>query len=200
MKNEKMEVFLFADCPVRVAGTPDNPLFLAKDLCDVLGSAVRDVRKIVDADEVDSIHTVDSVGRKCEMTAVTESGLYHLIFKSRKAAAKKFRRWVTEEVLPQIRKTGRYAPQKRKLTNRDVLEYALAQELRNEKQAVALGLVEPHDEYGEVSEETGEARTQLVRSYFRTPQLGADHLRGVRFVNLQLELQLELPALPGLEA
>jgi len=93
---------------IRVAGTPEKPLFVAKDACGILGTEARDIRKILDPDEVDTIHITDTSGRRQEMLAVTESGLYHLIFKSRKPAAKVFRRWVTEEVLPTLRKTGRY--------------------------------------------------------------------------------------------
>ena len=92
-----------------MAGTPSNPLFIAKDVCDVLGIK-QPTRAIegLDEDEVSSHHITDSIGRKQSTLCVTESGLYHLVFKSRKAAAKRFRRWVTEEVLPEIRKSGSY--------------------------------------------------------------------------------------------
>lgn len=98
----------FEGAEVRIAGTPERPLFVAKDLCDLLGTDSRNVPKILDHDEVDTVHVTDSVGRNQEFTAVTESGLYHLVFKSRKAAARRFRRWVTDEVLPAIRKTGAF--------------------------------------------------------------------------------------------
>lgn len=98
--------FDFSGQAIRVVERQDDPWFLAHDICQVLGTASRDVRKIVDDDEVDTIHLSEG-GRGALI--VSESGLYHLIFKSRKPAAKRFRKWVTGEVLPAIRRTGKYA-------------------------------------------------------------------------------------------
>lgn len=97
---------MFEGNEIRLCGTSDAPLFIAADVCTALeikkcGGAVESL----DTDEKDVV-TVSTAGGPQQMTAVTESGLYHLIFKSRKAAAKRFRRWVTEEVLPSIRKNG----------------------------------------------------------------------------------------------
>lgn len=93
---------------IRVAGTPEKPCFVVNDVCAVLEiTNVTEATKKLDADELTSV-ILNSGGQNREMLAVTESGLYHLIFKSRKPAAKVFRRWVTEEVLPALRKTGRY--------------------------------------------------------------------------------------------
>lgn len=58
---------------------------------------------------------MDTLGGKQQFTAANESGLYHLIFQSRKPEAKKFRKWVTAEVLPSIRKTGRYETMKSRM-------------------------------------------------------------------------------------
>jgi len=102
----------FAGTPVRVYGTPASPLFVAADVCRVLEIAnPSDALKGLDEDEK-GIAKADTLGGSQQMLAVTESGLYHLIFKSRKPEAKAFRRWVTEEVLPSICSTGQYqAPQ-----------------------------------------------------------------------------------------
>jgi prophage antirepressor-like protein len=98
---------MFEGHEVRMTGTPSNPLFVAKDVCDVLGiKNSRDAMDSLDDDEKDGVCLTDSIGRKQKTLCVTESGLYHLVFKSRKAAAKRFRRWVTEEVLPELRKSG----------------------------------------------------------------------------------------------
>lgn len=84
------------------------PLFVAKDICDALGiSKYRDAMTRLDEDERMSI-SVDTLGGKQSMTAVNESGLYTLVFQSRKPEAKAFRKWVTGEVLPNIRKHGFY--------------------------------------------------------------------------------------------
>jgi prophage antirepressor-like protein len=92
-----------------VIGDNGEPLFNAKDVCEILGiSKYRDAVKYLDEDERVSIK-VDTLGGKQEMIFVDESGLYHLIFKAYKPEAQAFRRWVTKEVLPSIRKTGSYS-------------------------------------------------------------------------------------------
>lgn len=108
---EKPRVFLWeaGAAAVRVVGTPSAPLFVGKDVCDALGyTKYRDALALIDADERVSSQ-VDTLGGPQEMTCVTESGFYALAFGSRKDQARVFRKWVTSEVLPQIRKTGAYA-------------------------------------------------------------------------------------------
>ena len=92
---------------IRVVMRGDVPWFVAKDVCTCLGTAVRDVPDILDDDEkgVDTIHTP---GGPQQMTIISEPGLYSLILRSRKPDAKGFKRWVTHDVLPSIRKTGSY--------------------------------------------------------------------------------------------
>lgn len=106
----KVEVFNFSQekTPIRVQVINGEPWFVAKDVCLILGfSKYRDVIANLDEDERMSI-LVDTLGGRQNMSAVNESGLYALIFQSRKPEARKFRKWVTSEVLPSIRKTGRY--------------------------------------------------------------------------------------------
>lgn len=89
-----------------------EPWFVAKDVCQVLGiEKYRDAVSRLDEDERESV-LVDTLGGIQKMTAVSESGLYSLIFQSRKAEARKFRKWVTSEVLPSIRKKGYYGVKK----------------------------------------------------------------------------------------
>jgi len=86
----------------------DNPVWVAKDVCDVLEiKNNRDALTSLDSDEKDVVKA-DTPGGTQELAGVTEPGLYRLIFKSRKDGAKAFQRWVFHEVLPQIRKTGGY--------------------------------------------------------------------------------------------
>lgn len=75
----------------------------------------------LDADEKADICLTDSAGRPQNVLIVNESGLYALVMRSRKAEAKAFRRWITHEVLPQIRKTGAYASPPRQLTTAEML-------------------------------------------------------------------------------
>ena len=114
------QLAFFSQRNVRILGTPDKPLLVAKDICDIIGIAnSRDAVAQLDDDEkclIDAKALRSSVGNADTrisnqgMVCVNESGLYHLIFQSKKPEAKRFRKWVTNEVLPQIRKTGRYEP------------------------------------------------------------------------------------------
>ena len=84
--------------------------FVLKDVCDILGLGTpARVAERLDEDEVSLAHLTDSIGRKQEMTIISESGLYNVILRSDKPEAKPFRKWVTSEVLPAIRKTGAYS-------------------------------------------------------------------------------------------
>jgi len=96
---------------IRTTGTPDNPEFCAMDLCRALGYANgRDaVAKHVEEDDVAKRDTTDSIGRTQLLTYVNESGMYALVLGSKLESAKKFKRWITYEVLPSIRKTGTYS-------------------------------------------------------------------------------------------
>lgn len=94
---------------IRILGTPEEPLFVATDICAILSLAnAPQTLQSLDEDEK-GICLTDTPGGKQELSVVTESGLYHLIFKSRKPAAKTFRRWITRDVLPALRKNGTYS-------------------------------------------------------------------------------------------
>ena len=86
-----------------------NPWWVAKDVCEALGlDNVRRALDRLDGDEFTTSKVIDSIGREQETYVVNESGLYSLIMTSRKPEAKAFKKWVTSEVLPTIRKTGSY--------------------------------------------------------------------------------------------
>jgi prophage antirepressor-like protein len=98
----------YGDSFVRIAEIDNQAWFVAADVCKVLGiSKYRDAVARLDDDERGSL-VVDTLGGPQKKAAINESGLYSLIFASRKPDAKDFRRWVTHEVLPAIRMTGRY--------------------------------------------------------------------------------------------
>ncbi len=85
-----------------------NAWFVASDVCRALDlSNPRSSLALLDDDEK-GVHTVDTLGGKQAMATVNEPGLYSLILRSRKPEAKKFKRWITHEVIPSIRKTGQY--------------------------------------------------------------------------------------------
>ena len=82
-----------------------EPLFVLKDICDALDlKNISDVASRLDEDGVGTAEVIDNLGRKQKTNVITEAGLYEVIFMSRKPEAKAFRRWVTSEVLPSIRK------------------------------------------------------------------------------------------------
>ncbi|MFN3973448.1 MAG: Bro-N domain-containing protein [Gemmobacter sp.] len=100
--------FDFEELAVRVIMVDEAPWFVAADVCRALGiSKYRDAIARLDDDERVSV-LVDTLGGQQSMSAVSESGLYALILTSRKPAAKRFRKWVTAQVLPAIRRTGQY--------------------------------------------------------------------------------------------
>ncbi len=100
--------FEFEGASVRVVMTEGEPRFVLADVCRVLAIAnARDAGGRLDDDEK-GVVTTDTLGGAQETTVINESGLYSLILTSRKAAAKRFKKWVTAEVLPDIRKHGGY--------------------------------------------------------------------------------------------
>lgn len=104
-------VFAFDSSAVRVVVKGDEPWFVAVDLCRILEIAnSRDALDRLDDDEK-GVALTDTLGGQQQVGIVNESGMYALVFKSRKPEAKRFRKWVTSEVLPAIRKTGRYVDQ-----------------------------------------------------------------------------------------
>ncbi len=88
-----------------------QPWFNANDVCEALGlgNARQALETHADPDDVQKMDIIDNLGRMQRANHVNESGLYALILGSTKEAAKRFKRWVTGEVLPAIRKTGAYA-------------------------------------------------------------------------------------------
>lgn len=120
--NSSLQKFAFNGTNVNVLiDKSNNPWFIAKEVCDVLGLQTHNLRAVLDHDEITSInvHSIDigdistiidtSNGGRAPLL-ISESGLYSLIMKSRKPEAHEFKRWVTHEVLPQIRETGGYIP------------------------------------------------------------------------------------------
>ncbi|NYZ70228.1 Bro-N domain-containing protein, partial [Endozoicomonas sp. SM1973] len=100
--------FQFNNSSIRVIDKAGEPWFVAKDIAEALEypTAYKMTRSL-DADEKDA-QIVGTLGGNQEVTVINESGLYSAILKSRKPEAKTFKKWVTKEVLPSIRKNGGY--------------------------------------------------------------------------------------------
>lgn len=106
-------IFSFENNAVRTLGAPESPLFVAVDICSSLGYAnsSKAIKDHVDPEDLIKSEITDKLNRIQAVNCVNESGLYALIFGSKLESAKRFKRWVTSEVLPAIRKTGRYEAQ-----------------------------------------------------------------------------------------
>ena len=105
----EIQIFNYNSVEVRTIQKDGEPWFVLKDVCNVLhiGNS-RDVVARLDQDEK-GVGQIDTLGGKQEMTIINESGLYNVILRSDKPEAKPFRKWVTSEVLPTIRRHGMYA-------------------------------------------------------------------------------------------
>ena len=107
--NKELQVFSYEGNEIRTVRRGGEPWWVLKDICAVLDiSNSRDAAFRLDEDEKDDVGITDAIGRQQNTTIISESGLYNVILLSRKPEAKKFKRWVTHEVLPTIRKHGAY--------------------------------------------------------------------------------------------
>ena len=106
----EIQIFNYNSVEVRTIQNDGEPWFVLRDVCNVLGLGTpARVAERLDPDEVSQTHITDSMGRQQETTIINESGLYNVILRSDKPEAKPFRKWVTSEVLPTIRRHGMYA-------------------------------------------------------------------------------------------
>lgn len=100
-----LTVFEFESHAVRFVGTADDPWWVAADVCTAL--EVKNPSQAIERLDDDE-RAMFNIGRQGEAWCINESGLYSLVLTSRKAQAKRFKKWITSEVLPNIRKIGKY--------------------------------------------------------------------------------------------
>ena len=132
------QLFNFEGNEVRTVLIDNEPYFVGKDIAGVLGykRATKAIQDHVDIEDKDEVPIQDSIGRLQQTPIINESGLYALIFGSKLETAKRFKRWVTSEVLPAIRKHGAYATPRTIddwLNNPDMMIKALEQ-LKTERE------------------------------------------------------------------
>lgn len=155
-----LSIFKFNHFTIRTAGTPDAPLFCAEDVCASIGLA--DVSKAVERLGQDDVEIIAEFGSQRTLMRgpdanvfVKEPGLYQLILTGRKEEAKAFKRWVTSEVLPSIRKTGQYSQKSLTPAEQLLASVQLTVELERKQRE--------HDERLAVVERTLEAgKTELA--------------------------------------
>lgn len=121
---------------IRVAGTEANPQFCLTDVCKALKLSAKGVNQRLGDEVISNYPITDKLEREQQALFVNEDGLYDVILDSRKTEARQFRKWITSEVLPTIRKHGAYMTDdalQKAIQNPDFL-IQLATELKNEKQ------------------------------------------------------------------
>ena len=127
-RREGVQLFINKDLEleVRVVEIDGEGWLVGKDVAEVLGYKDTDyaIRTHVDEDDKLSRGFIGS-GQSRKMIVINESGLYSLVLRSKLPGAKKFRRWVTSEVLPQIRKTGGYIPISEEMSEAEIMAKAL---------------------------------------------------------------------------
>lgn len=101
--------------------------FCLSDVCKILRiRTTANVKNRLDEDGIDSINTIDNLGRNQLVTFINESNLYDTIFSSRKPEAKEFKLWITREVIPSIRKHGFYVNKEHNFTDEDLDRWAIS--------------------------------------------------------------------------
>lgn len=122
---DKIQIFNYKENEVRTVEINSEPWFVLKDVCAVLGlTDTGRTAERLDSDELTRT-TLVSGGQNREMFVINESGLYNVILRSDKPEAKPFRKWVTSEVLPSIRKNGGYIAGQEEMTPTEIMAKAV---------------------------------------------------------------------------
>jgi prophage antirepressor-like protein len=125
--NNLLQILNYKNNQVRILLIDDEPWWVAKDICDILEIGTEQLRRL-DEDEKQTLQGKESLllltqdPNITQLAIVNEAGLYNLILGSRKPEAKEFKRWITHDVIPQIRKTGTYSLEPRQLLAQAVIE------------------------------------------------------------------------------
>ena len=134
MSENKIQVWNYESSEVRTVQVNGEPWFVLADVCKVLElSSPHKVADRLENDERNQIPVTDSLGRYQNTAIINESGLYTVILRSDKPQAKPFRKWVTSEVLPSIRKTGSYSTQSQFADLSPQLQFLIQMEIRQNK-------------------------------------------------------------------
>lgn len=154
-------MFSFNTAAVRTLLIDGNPWFVATDLAEILGyQSAKDMLRLLDEDERGGGHFLPTLGGVQEHSIINESGLYGVILRSNKPEAKAFRKWVTGEVLPAIRKQGFYKSP----------EYARITELEREQKSAQYRIEDLDDKAAMLRAELRQAEEKLA-DYKDAPKL-----------------------------
>ena len=153
---------------VRTVGTSDNPLFCLSDLCRCLGLSAKGVNQRLGDEVISNYPITDNLGRTQQALFVNEDGLYDVILDSRKPQAKAFRKWITSEVLPTIRKTGGYIVSSPEESPEDIMARALI---------VAQQTIERHKQQLQIAQGTIERQEEEIKTLAPKAQYTDDVLQ-----------------------
>ena len=196
MENNLMKFNFNGKNVTTVLDGDNNPWFVAKEVCDVLGlNNVGQAVSYLDNDEKNTIIINDGIQGNPNKLIINESGLYSLILRSRKPEAKAFKKWVTAEVLPQIRKTGGYIPVNEKMSDSEIMAKALL--IANKTIEQKDQLIEQHKKTIEQQKPKVEyvdrfintdktwTLTDAFNEYGIPPQKGMELLRRLKYLTLK---------------
>lgn len=165
---------------IRVVMQGGEPWWVAKDVCDVLevGNTSDAIRRLDDDER--TLVSIEGASNGLPVNAINEAGLYTLVLTSRKPQAKVFKRWITHEVIPSIRKTGAYSVQQKPLSAIEQIQLLL--------QATS----EQHQEVAAVKQEVVEVRQDVEKLKQTTTLTSSQQRRVQNAVNKKVVEGLEL--------
>ncbi|WP_145447425.1 BRO family protein [Staphylococcus hominis] len=164
-----LQTFNFEELPVRTVTVESEPYFVGSDVAKILGylKPANAIANHVD-DEDKTTTLIQGIGSnyKSKATIINESGLYSLIFSSKLESAKRFKRWVTSEVLPSIRKTGSY--QTKPLTTSEQIQLIAQGNTELDERVTAIEQSYPimHGEAKHIQKLVGQKVAEVVRNKF----------------------------------
>lgn len=181
-----LDIFQFAGQPVRTLTIDGELWFVAMDVAGILEySATSAMTRTLDDDEK-GVHTLHTPGGEQESTVVSEAGLFSAILRSRGSAAHAFKRWVTHEVLPQIRRTGSFVQETpEQLLARAVIQAQAVIERKDEQIAGLTPRAEAWDELASAEGDyaVSDAAKILSRAGVKTgPQRLFEQLAGMKWI------------------
>ena len=169
---------------IRTAGNADNPMFCLADVARVLGLKTSKLVQRLSDDVLSKYPISDSLGREQVTNFINEDGLYDVILDSRKPEARQFRKWVTGDVLPSIRKTGGYIA----TTQEDTPELIMARALQ-----VAQATITKHQQMLEQANERIALQEQEIKQQAPKVKYVDDVLQSVNtYTSTQMAKELEL--------
>lgn len=202
--NEMIKIFESEEFgKVRTVVRDGEPWFVAADVCKTFGvTNNRNVIARLDDDEKD-VQIVDTLGGEQKMSVVNEPGLYRMLFtmcptnargigsielQARQEKLKAFKRWITHEVIPQIRKTGGYIPVEKGMSDMEIMARALqiSQRTISEKEALISAMQPKVDYYEDVIESGNEyTATSIAKNYGWSAQQLNKYLHDKRIIYYQ---------------